>query len=406
MAARQGVIVVSLNYRLSIFGFGTFGPSPSHATFDANWGFQDQREGMRWVKDHVGAFGGDAKLVTIFGESAGGMSVFHHLASPLSKGLFRAAIMESGFPAAVSGAYGANRTQHVAAAVGCTSKVAVRDCLLTTNATVLAAAAAMNSIDVFASEAWGAVVDGIELQAFPDDIVFRGESLPVPTLSGYNTHEARIFVYRAFPLPMNKTQQREYLMRVFVEGRDARVTFTEKELDELIEVYNSKYPDMDSRVAVSALLSDFTFICGTVVGGLANSLRAPAYVYRFDERPACPHPLDGVPGVYHGLEVPLVFGNQPPARLPGECDFNATEQALSDDMQQRWANFAKTLLPEGTHQSVTWPAFTNATRKVMLLKTPPSVEELAPGHAETCTWLYSMLKKTPIVALQEASIMV
>mmetsp|Transcript_13799 Transcript_13799/g.25307 ORF Transcript_13799/g.25307 Transcript_13799/m.25307 type:complete len:554 (-) Transcript_13799:95-1756(-) len=408
LAAQQGVVVVSLNYRMSIFGFGTFGPAP-HGLFDANWGFQDQREGMRWVKNNVAAFGGDSKLVTVFGESAGAISVFHHLASPLSKGLFRAAIMESGLPSAVSGAYGANRTAHIAAALGCNSTQALRDCLVSANSSLLAAAAAANCKDFFSNECWGAVVDGVELQDYPDNIIVRGEGLPVPTLSGFNTNETNLFVWESFPLPMNKTQQREYLLRAFVIDKDPRATFTEKELDEVMEAYNMVYQGTDYRLAVAALLSDFTFKCGTVISGIANSMKAPAYLYRFDQRPSCPPAIAAIPGTYHSLEIPLVFGNTPPPRLPGECDFDAAEQALSDGMQERWANFAKTLLPEGTNPSLSprWPLFTNSTRKVMLLKEPAlAVEDLSSGQAETCTWLYSMLKKPPSGLQAEVVVMV
>jgi len=389
MAARQDVIVVSLNYRLSIFGFGTFARSADG--YDANWGFKDQREGMRWVQNHIAAFGGDRELLTIFGESAGAMSIFHHLASPLSAGLFRAAIMQSGFPQAVSSAYGVHRTAKVASAVGC-SGASLRECLLSSNSSALALAAAENCMDVFAQEEWGAVVDGEELDDYPDRIIRRGDSAAVPTLSGYDSNEANLFVYMEFTTAINTTQEKEYLKRVFVVDRDPRATLTEKELEEVMDVYNSKYADPDARVPLSALLGDYTFICGTLTNGVLQSTRAPAYVYRFDQRPDCPQARHSIPGVYHSIELPYVFGNPPPTQWPIACEFSPLEQALSNAMQERWASFAKTLLPEGRQasSSLAWPAFTNQTRQMMLFKEPHLlVEELPASKLNTCSWLYS-----------------
>lgn len=98
LVKKQDVIIVTFNYRLHVFGFlahpALANEDPNHST--GNYAMQDQRAALQWVQANIASFGGNPKQVTIFGESAGAFSVCYHLASPASKGLFQAAIMESG----------------------------------------------------------------------------------------------------------------------------------------------------------------------------------------------------------------------------------------------------------------------------------------------------------------------
>ena len=93
---RRGVIVVTINYRLGVLGFLAQTGLDAEGHESGNYGFMDQQFALKWVKKNIKAFGGNPKEVTIFGESAGGQSVYCNLASPTAKGLFRGAIAESG----------------------------------------------------------------------------------------------------------------------------------------------------------------------------------------------------------------------------------------------------------------------------------------------------------------------
>eukprot|EP00971_Amphidinium_carterae_P147939 2932494-Amphidinium_carterae.1 len=217
MAAKHGVIVVSLNYRLNIFGFATFvqkrefgfGTFAKPDVYDTHWGLKDQREGMRWVQRHVAAFGGDAGLVTLLGESAGGSSVYFHTVAPLSRGLFRAVIMQSGpylsFPGSLAypAAFQAQQTLQLGAAIGCT-ELSIRECLESADAGTL------RHLSTFA-QGWGVSIDGVELHESPHLIANRPDFSAVPALLGYNTDESTLFTYIQFHAPMNRDQLRERL---------------------------------------------------------------------------------------------------------------------------------------------------------------------------------------------------
>merc|ERR1711959_187033 len=100
LASKFGVVVVTINYRLGPLGFLT--TVASDGTVSSNFGMEDQREAIKWVRAHAKAFGGSGEDLTVFGQSAGAISVLHHMVSPLSKGLFTRAISESGLPMAMT----------------------------------------------------------------------------------------------------------------------------------------------------------------------------------------------------------------------------------------------------------------------------------------------------------------
>ena len=143
LAASQGVVVVTVNYRLGLLGFLALQDDVDAGRTTGNWGLLDQQAALKWVAKEVGTFGGDAARVTLFGQSAGGDSVSKHVVMPGSRGLFHGAVMQSG--ATPGGAwslqYALRKTDAVAAALGCTGGPAraVRACLARANASVLLA---------------------------------------------------------------------------------------------------------------------------------------------------------------------------------------------------------------------------------------------------------------------------
>ena len=120
MASQKGIIVVSVNYRLAVWGFSTW--RNSDGSINGNNGYKDQQEALRWVQSHIAAFGGDKNWVTIWGQSSGGMSIAAHLVSPLSAELFHAAMLDSPNQNTTISVQGAiDNTMAVMTAAGCST---------------------------------------------------------------------------------------------------------------------------------------------------------------------------------------------------------------------------------------------------------------------------------------------
>ena len=193
--ALQGVVVVVIQYRLGAFGFLTTGDSVA----PGNLGMLDQVEALKWVKENIKDFGGNPNQVTIFGESAGGISVGLHLISPLSKGLFQQAIAESGVDLCFVGmqpvSYGLRYARELAQKLGCT--VNLNDhyemvaCIRTKQGTdIQKAADAMAANFRFLDHMqWAPVVDKKFLLDTPRNLRKRGDFRKVPLIISFNSHE-------------------------------------------------------------------------------------------------------------------------------------------------------------------------------------------------------------------------
>jgi para-nitrobenzyl esterase len=196
VALMKDVILVAANYRLNVFGYlaGDELLAESADKSVGNYGFQDQRAVMTWVRDEIANFGGDPTQVTIFGESAGGGSVSNHLVSPRSRGLFARAAIESGsFASWTAQPYNISRTRlpQVARNLKCTGSGApLLVCLRAVNETALLAA------DHDLTEAfleWSPVIDGVEVLDDPRALAKAGAIAPVPVLLGFNADEGTLF---------------------------------------------------------------------------------------------------------------------------------------------------------------------------------------------------------------------
>lgn len=192
--SNMSVVVVTINFRLNIFGFLGARSMQSHSSDGStgNFGIQDQRLAFQWVRDHISAFGGDGADVTIFGESSGGDSVVTHLASPASAGLFTKAIIQSGanglsVPLSASEV----QFQNVLVASGCVDV----ECLLAVNST------ALQTLALSAGGNWGPTIDGVELITDPLNVIARGQHpSKVPVIVGSCRDEMAIG-YLNYPVP-------------------------------------------------------------------------------------------------------------------------------------------------------------------------------------------------------------
>lgn len=189
----HSIVAVAANYRLGPFGF-LGGQDVQGRTFDGstgNFGIQDQRSAMLWVKDNIGAFGGNGADITIFGESAGGNSVINHLAQPASFPFYKKAIIESGTynSGATSLADSEKEYQIVLRLTKCTDL----DCLVSLPAETL------NKLDSLVLKSMP-VIDGVSLTAAPWDIMLQGKhNIDVPVMIGSNRDEAALITNLALP---------------------------------------------------------------------------------------------------------------------------------------------------------------------------------------------------------------
>lgn len=225
-ASGRGVVVVSLNYRLGVFGF--LGSAELAArgggSGTGNYGIEDQRLALHWVQEHIAAFGGDPTKVTIFGESAGGLSVLTHLATPLSyqPALYHRAIIESGV---YGGAKAMAKAEQTYAAVLNGTHCADVACLLSTGARDVAAA--MPAVPV------GPVIDGVALAADPLAAIAAGEfNAKVPLIIGHNREEAAALMSAGI-----KTDASNFTEATFRQIGSQNFHLDDGMLDQLVVLY-------------------------------------------------------------------------------------------------------------------------------------------------------------------------
>jgi para-nitrobenzyl esterase len=359
LAARHHVIVVTINYRLSAFGFLALrsldAESPDNSS--GNYGLMDQQAALRWVQNNAFAFGGSPGRVTIFGESAGGASVCANMASPTALGLFARAIAESGciFPASTPQA--ADRQgAALARKLGCTKPATAAACLRAKPA------AAILQAEPSAGLSWGPVAGGLTLPLDPVKAFETGRYLHVPLLQGSNHDEGRFFVGIEFDLlgghPLTASQYPKVVAAQF--GATAA-----KAIIAHYPLRAFKSPDL----AYAQVLTDAQFSCPAL---LTDTLaqRSGAYAYEFSD----PHPPNdfGVKfsfplGAAHSTELQYVFGKVP--FLDTTPPFTPGQSALSAQMMGYWTRFAATGDPNGG-AAPHWPRFSGGR---------PQLQELRPG---------------------------
>ncbi|MEU5407907.1 carboxylesterase/lipase family protein [Nocardia asteroides] len=362
--ARDGVVLVSINYRLGISGFAVVDGAP------LNRGLHDQIFALRWVRENIAAFGGDPDNVTIFGESAGGMSVAALIAAPQTTGLFRRAIMQSGNGSVAADARDArNVAAAVAAELGIEPTAAAfgelgPDQLRTAQNAV--ALALMTDPD---PQRWGpsVIAQGLSIMSlFPvidDDIVPGGAAAvlaahperAVPLIAGTTADEFRFFTV---PTGIAAAVTADTLPFVLTRyGIDPAVAQT----------YSAGRPDATPAEIFNAILTDWCFRAGTMDFAEANAASAPTHVYEF----AWPTGLPGL-GACHVLEVPFVFD-----ALAGAHSLTGPHppQALADEIHAAWVAFA-------TDGEPGWAAFDSADKRVRIFDVPESSTVANPRGAE------------------------
>lgn len=361
--ARKGVVLVSIAYRVGVLGFLAHpelsAESPEHAS--GNYGLLDMIAALKWIKQNIGAFGGDPNKVTIFGESAGGIAVSQLCASPLAKGLFEGAISESG------GSFGPPRPHGGPGENMRLLADAERDGVQfarTAGASSLADLRKLPPEKLLSAThglAWP-IVDGWVIPTDQYTIYDAKHFNDVPVLIGYNSDEGASFSHYRTP--------KEYIAAVHQRyGPFA---------DRLLQAY----PAGTTRVAKTArdLTRDTTFGWHTWIWARLQSQlgNAKVFYYYFDQHPDYPadSPRAGF-GSPHGSEVPYVFGHLDQRRNQQPT---AADHLISDAMITYWTNFAKYGDPNGKGEP-NWPAFSAANPELMYFAGTPHVGPVpdAPG---------------------------
>ncbi|ERE80139.1 liver carboxylesterase isoform X1 [Cricetulus griseus] len=335
LAATEDIVIVSIQYRLGILGF--FSTGDKHAR--GNWGYLDQVAALHWVQQNIASFGGNPGQVTIFGASAGGTSVSSLVVSPMSKGLFHRAIMQSGvalLPDLIS-----EKSEVVYTTVtnlsGCEAKdsEALVHCLREkTEAEILAINQVFTMIP--------AVVDGTFLPRHPRELLASVDFHPVPSIIGIDSDECGWGI----PLYMGldhviKNITRETLP-AFLKSRAAHMMLPPECSDLLMEEYMGDVEDPQTLQAqFRELMEDFMFVIPALQVAHFQRSHAPVYFYEFQHQPSFIKHKDVRPShvrADHGDHGAFVFGSD----FWGlKLDLTEEEKLLNRRMMKYWANFAR-----------------------------------------------------------------
>jgi len=366
--ARDGIVCVTINYRVGAEGFLYLGEAI------ANLGLLDQIAALEWVRENVAAFGGDPAKVTIFGESAGGMSVATLLTMPRAKGLFQRAIVESGNTPKVNSAATAQRIgRRLAEVLGV---AATREGLAALPPEAVLQAQAKLREDLLARPdpafwgevalsglPWAPTVDGATVPAPPIERIREGVAADIDLLVGSNTEETRLFLLSDGAIDRTTEQALTGIARAY--GLSA----------EGLSAYRAALPGASAGDLLSAVQTDWYWRIPAVrmADAHARSARAATYMYEFAWRSP---QMGGRLGAAHGVEIPFVFdtlgiGTEP---LLGRDP----PQPLAGVMHAAWVAFAAT-------GECGWPKYDPVRRQTMRFDRTSQIVD-NPLAAELARW--------------------
>ncbi len=381
LARHGGVVVVTVNYRLGALGFLGH-PALAEgtgSTVGGNWGLRDQLAALRWVQENIASFGGDPGNVTVFGESAGGMSISALLGMPAARGLFQRAIVQSGPP------YTHSPNQAVRAAEELAKLLGVREITRTAllgipAAELVAATQEIQNRPPPAGELplpFLPVIDGHLLPRQPLDAVAGGEAAGVALLIGTNRDELTFFALADARLAnLDDEGLLRWLAQVHPDHRP----------EDVVKAYRWAREQRGEKVTPRELWvaagSDLVFRVPSLRVASSQVIhQRQTFVYLFTwETPA----FGGFLGSCHALEIPFVFGTH---RHPAISLFSGSgpeADALSDKMQSTWTSFAWHGDP--SHPLVgEWPRWDEDRRATMVFGPESGVED-GPRHTELAVW--------------------
>jgi para-nitrobenzyl esterase len=336
--ARDGVVLVAMNYRLGALGFFAHPALTKAAKAGeplANYGLMDQIAALKWVKRNIARFGGDPGNVTIFGESAGGEDVLTLMVTPAARGLFQKATVQSG------GGWETPRTLNDAEAEGVRA-LAPRGVAAGVTADELRALPGEKLIGLGGPT--GPVVDGRLVAETPAQGFARGHEAPAPLIIGSNTWEASLL-----PPP-------------------AYTAYAKAASPALV----AAYPDAagDPAKLAQALFTDKVMGAPARWFAARASAKAGAWLYEFSYVRVVRR--GKIPGANHTSENPYVFDTQ--MIVPNYAsEIVADDRAVAAFMHSCWVSFAKTGRPSCAADGRAWPAYSSATDELMDFDSPSKI---------------------------------
>jgi para-nitrobenzyl esterase len=361
----DGVIVVTINYRLGALGF-----LANPALADANgqsgdYGLMDQQAALRWVQRNIANFGGDPGNVTIFGESAGGLSTLSQVASPQARGLFQRAIVESGSYNLSQQSLASAETagEAFATKAGCASQTAT--CLRSLPVST-----------ILADQDAAGYTPNINSEVLPQTLgtaFATGDFNRVPIINGTNHDEYRLFVALSELAGDPVTAANYQSMIASTLGVPAAAA----------AVIAAKYPLTaypSASIALGAVGTDAIFACPALTIDQSVSRYVPTFAYEFNDQNA---PEDFLPpvsfpyGAAHASEIQYLMA-LPTAAFPGSL--TAQQQQLAAIMKGYWTNFAKRGFPSS------WPLFNPLTQKMQSLVPPAPQPETSFANEHNCAF--------------------
>jgi len=420
---KHGIIVVTFNYRLGALGF------LAHPALDntssgntGNYGIQDQQALLALVKQEIATFGGDPKRVTVFGQSAGGLSTLIHMVSPKSKGLFQRAIVESGAfgltgEPPLTGADSAESAgEAFATAAGCTlTGAAEAACLRGLSvATILAN---QNALYNPYFEGPAPNVDGVVLTNTIESVLQSREFNKVPLIDGSNHNEFRSFIPTIPGFGTLNLATGNFTDNVAPNTAKfpGAVTYTQALIDIgapalILNQVELEYPggssDKSANAALAQAATDEAFACHALVADrLVSTAGVPVFAYELNDEKA-PNSLLGTITTqdgknfpyraFHGAELQFLFRVSNPTgvgfNLPKKL-LSGAETALSTTMVTYWATFAKTGNPNPTPKLSSvpnWPAFTATGQEILSLVPPTPSTETSFNTVHHCSFWNSL----------------
>ncbi len=344
LAARQGVVVVTINYRLGALGFLAHPDlaAESAAGSSGNYGLRDQLLALTWVQDNIEAFGGDPERVLLFGESAGAKDTCSLMTSPLAEGLFSAGLMQSGGCGSPTAEAAQEAGEQHATVAGCGLADDVPDCLRGLPVEVLVALNGDGPIDEggVVGSAFDSNIDGEVLPASPYATLLAGEHQDVPFVVGANADETSQWV------PVLTEAQYIALVTATVGPTLGAEVLAE-------------YPasDYDSpRWAWIAVTTDSQFVCPArrIAAAAAEHKASSVWRYFFTQVPT--GASGELYGSWHGLELVYVFQGIDAIEATGQYTPSASDYEVEEAMGALWASLAASGDP-GADSGIAWPVY-------------------------------------------------